>query len=476
MTPLLQAWWLGLLCCCLVTASFAQRVAPGIVLIGEGARDNVAFVYYQNEFQDQVQVLMKPDSATGRWAPRRLSTTHPLWLQLSQGMSQYALYARPDDTVHIQTNAVRPPFYTFRSPRTSAARLAELGFFESLKPHGLSINVPDFAGLFLNARYPRQAEQFCRKFDQRRAWLQRMQDSLHLAPAFVTFAHQQLRAQYLAALFHPYFDEERAFTQFPASYAQQLAASGAAQFLTNDSLARASPTYRGAAVGYVAYLSRDSMGTPAALAAQYHHARTGLSGRTRDYALFFLLKQNLGKQLSTYDSYLARFRRDCHTPAYVRYIDSVAARPAGLRTRPELAATPLRSSTGQTITWEQLLTQHRGNVLYLDVWASWCAPCLAEMPNSAKLQQALVGQPVQFVYLSIDTDATKWRQAIAAHQLARPGTEHYLLDPESELAKFLKVPPIPHYILLDKQGEAVSLDAARPGDPLLRPDLAKLLP
>jgi thiol-disulfide isomerase/thioredoxin len=115
-------------------------------------------------------------------------------------------------------------------------------------------------------------------------------------------------------------------------------------------------------------------------------------------------------------------------------------------------------------------------VLYLDVWASWCAPCLAEMPNSAKLQQALVGQPVQFVYLSIDTDATKWRQALAAHKLARPGTTHYLLDPESELAKFLKVPPIPHYVLIDRQGEAVSLDAARPGDPLLRPDLAKLLP
>jgi hypothetical protein len=40
----------------------------------------------------------------------------------------------------------------------------------------------------------------------------------------------------------------------------------------------------------------------------------------------------------------------------------------------------------------------------------------------------------------------------------------------------LKVPPIPHYVLIDRQGEAVSLDAARPGDPLLRPDLAKLLP
>ena len=126
MIALVKTWWLSLLCCCLATVSLAQQPAPGIVLIGEGARDNVAFVYYQDEFQDQVQILMKPDSATGRWAPRRLATTHPLWLQLNQGMDQYAIYARPGDTVYIQTNAARPPFYTFRSPRASAARIAEL--------------------------------------------------------------------------------------------------------------------------------------------------------------------------------------------------------------------------------------------------------------------------------------------------------------------------------------------------------------
>ena len=196
MNTRVKTWWLGLLCCCLATASFAQRVAPGIVLIGEGARDEVAPVYYQNEFQDQVMVIMRPDSATGRWAPRRLATTHPLWLQLYHGIDQYTVYARPGDTVYIRVSSASAPFFTFGSPRASTARLVELGFFESLKPRGLSVSLPDFFGLFLNARYPRQAEQFCRKLDQRLAWLQRMQDSLHLAPAFVAFAHQQLRAQH----------------------------------------------------------------------------------------------------------------------------------------------------------------------------------------------------------------------------------------------------------------------------------------
>lgn len=471
----MKTWWLGLLGWSLIGRSLAQQPAPVITLIGQGPAEDVIFGYYQNEFQDQVRLFIRPDSATGRWLPYRLPTTSPLWVQFSNTTDQYSVFVRPGDTLSIQTHAAYSPYYTFRYPHASAARQAELTFFPSLLPRGLAMELPDYLGLFVNARYPRQAEQFCRKFDQRRAWLQHQQDSLSLSPAFVAYAGQQLRAQYLSALFFPYWGEERAFTQLPATYEHELATSGAAQFFTADSLVRSSPTYRSAAVNYVHYLSRDSMGTLAELAAQYRHARRALRGSTRDYVLFFLLKQHLGKHLPTYASYLERFRQECTTPAYVRYLDSLAARPTGLRARPDLAATPLRSRTGEALTWGQLLGRNQGRVVYVDLWASWCAPCLAEMPASATLQQALRGQPIQFVYVSLDTNPAKWHQALTTHHLTQPGTQHYLLDPKSALAKYLNAPPIPRYLLLDKQGRVVSLDAARPSSTLLRTDLSNLL-
>jgi thiol-disulfide isomerase/thioredoxin len=464
----------GLLVLGLATRGAAQAPRT-ITLIKEGSPEDFFLAYYQNEFQDQVTLAWPATTEAGHQPTLRLAVGHPLWLQLATSAEQYVLYAQPGDTLYVQTHPGQTPYYTFRAPRPHPARQAELNFFTTLQRRNLDVGTPDYAGLFVNARYPQQVERLCTKFDQRLALLHRQRDSLALSPAFVQFVGRQVRAQYLSTLFYPYWDKDQAFRQFPASYDQLLATSGAAQFLTTDTLVITSAAYRSAAVSYVRYLSRDSVGTPTELATEYHHARAALQGKTRDYALFFLLKQNLGKQLATYPTYFDQFRRDCTTPAYVHYLDSVAARPAMLQQRPELAATPLRSSSGESLTWAQLLSRNRGKVLYLDLWASWCGPCLAEMPASATLQKALAGQAVEFVYFSIDQDPAKWHQALATHQLARPGTQHYLLDPTSALAKFLNAPPIPRYVLLDQQGQVVSLDAAKPSNPLLNADLAKLL-
>jgi thiol-disulfide isomerase/thioredoxin len=224
----------------------------------------------------------------------------------------------------------------------------------------------------------------------------------------------------------------------------------------------------------VRYLSRDSLDTAAEFAAQYRQARTALRGRTRDYVWFFLLKHYLDQQLPAFAACYKQFRQECTTKPYVRYLDSLVTRPSVLQQRPNLLRTPLLSSTGTTLTWGQLVANNRGKPTYLDLWASWCGPCLAEMPESATLQASGAGQDIHFVYLSVDADKAKWRKAITEHGLQRPGTQHYLVDPHSALAAFLNAPPIPRYVLLDKQGRAASLDAPRPSEPRLLEALEKL--
>ncbi|CAN7617085.1 TlpA disulfide reductase family protein [Phenylobacterium sp. LjRoot225] len=79
----------------------------------------------------------------------------------------------------------------------------------------------------------------------------------------------------------------------------------------------------------------------------------------------------------------------------------------------------------------------KGKVLVLNLWATWCAPCIAEMPTLAKLAAAYAGKPVAVVAVSVDTpaDADKAKTFIAKQApLAFYG------DPEMKLPFALKPP------------------------------------
>lgn len=59
----------------------------------------------------------------------------------------------------------------------------------------------------------------------------------------------------------------------------------------------------------------------------------------------------------------------------------------------------------------------KGKVVVMNIWATWCGPCVTEMPTLAKLQAAYAGKPVEVVTVSIDseTSAAKARLFIAQH-------------------------------------------------------------
>ncbi|MBK6263542.1 TlpA family protein disulfide reductase [Marivirga sp. S37H4] len=69
----------------------------------------------------------------------------------------------------------------------------------------------------------------------------------------------------------------------------------------------------------------------------------------------------------------------------------------------------LISSNGEKLDMESL----RGKVIFLNIWASWCPPCLAEMPGINKLYKDVDKDKVAFIMLSVDDDFTR---AMKFHQ------------------------------------------------------------
>lgn len=96
------------------------------------------------------------------------------------------------------------------------------------------------------------------------------------------------------------------------------------------------------------------------------------------------------------------------------------------------------------------LSNFRGKVVLLNVWATWCAPCRKEMPALDRLQQTLGGPDFQVVALSIDSGgATVVRQfydEIGIRALA------VYVDPSMEASAKLRAVGIPTTLLIDREG------------------------
>jgi len=122
------------------------------------------------------------------------------------------------------------------------------------------------------------------------------------------------------------------------------------------------------------------------------------------------------------------------------------------------------------------LKELRGKYIYIDVWATWCAPCKAEIPFLTKVEEDYHGKNIHFVSLSVDgiKDKNKWISYVKEHQLQ--GIQVMAdKDFSSDFIKKFNINSIPRFILIDPKGNIVDADAKRPSDPQLRKQLDTLL-
>ena len=121
------------------------------------------------------------------------------------------------------------------------------------------------------------------------------------------------------------------------------------------------------------------------------------------------------------------------------------------------------------------LSDLKGKLLYIDVWATWCRPCLAEIPALKALQDKFKNnKDIEFVSLSIDDDREAWRKAVKDKDLK--GVQ-LIADKafESQFIQDYSINQIPTFLLIDKEGKIIDPNAPRPSDPQLAEVLEKLL-
>jgi thiol-disulfide isomerase/thioredoxin len=95
-----------------------------------------------------------------------------------------------------------------------------------------------------------------------------------------------------------------------------------------------------------------------------------------------------------------------------------------------------------------------GKVIAIDVWATWCAPCLKVIKNSKETHEYFQDKPLQFVYICSDGDKEKGSALSIIDQFDIQG-RHYLLSKaqEKDFVKMVDLKAYPHYIIYDSTGK-----------------------
>ena len=107
------------------------------------------------------------------------------------------------------------------------------------------------------------------------------------------------------------------------------------------------------------------------------------------------------------------------------------------------------------------LSDLSGKLIYIDIWATWCGPCLAEHPHWDRLIEKYGDSDVAFLAISIDESPGPWEKMVREKEMK--GYNWYAENAwQSEITTHFLISGIPRFILLDRGRRIIDPNADRP--------------
>ena len=126
----------------------------------------------------------------------------------------------------------------------------------------------------------------------------------------------------------------------------------------------------------------------------------------------------------------------------------------------------LEDEHGHQTTFKALLENNKGRLLYVDFWASWCAPCRAVMPDAHLLKKKFQNKGVQFVYLALNDNLKQWQKAIQEEELTEHKENYFIINSKtSSMIDDLEIETLPRYIIYGRDNKILYKNAPAPNNP-----------
>jgi thiol-disulfide isomerase/thioredoxin len=205
----------------------------------------------------------------------------------------------------------------------------------------------------------------------------------------------------------------------------------------------------------------------------YTYASNEFSYSVKEFFLFRMLvsmKGNLPKKVL--DSYYEKFKLFCKNQSVLKELDDIYFIGDFINhvENKTLVITKFRDK----IELIDIVQKNKDSIIYIDFWASWCAPCRASFPASKKLHKKYKDKPVKFIYVSVDKDFDAWQKASIKEALDYKNSFLAINYPETNFYEENQLKSIPRYMIFYK-GKLVNNNAPNPSNFEIEKELDKYL-
>jgi thiol-disulfide isomerase/thioredoxin len=178
----------------------------------------------------------------------------------------------------------------------------------------------------------------------------------------------------------------------------------------------------------------------------------------KDYFLFRHVMENLQfKGLEAAQLSINRFQTENQSTKLVSKLEKELKKWDAIIPGKEIPDFTFEDISGEMVQLSDL----KGTLVYIDIWATWCKPCIAEHPHWDQLMEEYKDKPVSFLTISIDDSKEPWIEMVNDKNMG--GLQWFAENAwKSEITRHFMVNSIPRFLLLDQEGKIIDSNAERP--------------
>lgn len=139
----------------------------------------------------------------------------------------------------------------------------------------------------------------------------------------------------------------------------------------------------------------------------------------------------------------------------------------------EALSQKIMSQDGKKTSVADVFQKHKGKILIIDFWASWCQDCITALPSAKMLQEN--NPELDFVYFSLDRSHAQWKKGLDKYQITNQ--ENYWFDSgwKNNFNNYIDLDWVPRFMVIDQTGNIAKYYAIHPTDPDIQKTIYSLL-